>query len=200
MLRALEPCKSGVEETRQRILAATRELYALKGSKGTTTREVAERANVNEATLFRHFGTKGHLIGAMLDAYCGNSHIPDVLEAVRRAGSLVEQLHVLGRAAIENISRKEDLIKIGMAEEVTNPDGSAYSWRAPLEARRLLADFFRDKIEAGELRGDPQSLARIFMSFFFAHVMARKLWHEAPDPEAAVVSCVDIFLNGARAR
>ncbi|HMD02881.1 MAG TPA: helix-turn-helix domain-containing protein, partial [Candidatus Baltobacteraceae bacterium] len=47
--------------TRLRILAATRDLYARNGSRGTTTREVAERAGVNEATLFRHFGTKGQL-------------------------------------------------------------------------------------------------------------------------------------------
>jgi AcrR family transcriptional regulator len=50
--------KASPEDTRSRILAAAREIFALKGTRGTTTREVADRAGVNEATLFRHFGTK----------------------------------------------------------------------------------------------------------------------------------------------
>ncbi|MEO7039366.1 MAG: helix-turn-helix domain-containing protein, partial [Candidatus Elarobacter sp.] len=50
---------AGVEDTRTRILAAARELFERNGTRGTTTREVAERAGVNEATLFRHFGSKG---------------------------------------------------------------------------------------------------------------------------------------------
>lgn len=199
MLRQLE-AKPGVEETRQRILAATRELYALKGSKGTTTREVADRANVNEATLFRHFGTKQQLITEMLDVNCGGSHIPALMDSVRNMASLEEQLCALGRTAMANISRNVDLIKVSMAEEVMNPDGSSYPWRGPLEARRSLTEFFADRISAGELRGDPATLARIFMSLFFAHVMARKLWSDAPDSEAAVIACVDIFLNGARAK
>ena len=61
--------KSGVDQTRLRILGAARELYAEKGSRGTTTREVADRAGVNEATLFRHFGTKGQLLSAMLEHF-----------------------------------------------------------------------------------------------------------------------------------
>ena len=58
------------DETRARILAAARELFALKGTRGTTTREVADLAGVNEATVFRHFGTKHALLHAMLNQYC----------------------------------------------------------------------------------------------------------------------------------
>jgi AcrR family transcriptional regulator len=48
---------AGVEDTRERILVAAREIFEHNGTRGTTTREVAERAGVNEATLFRHFGS-----------------------------------------------------------------------------------------------------------------------------------------------
>ena len=54
---------AGTEETRNRILAAARAVYEHNGTRGTTTREVAERAGVNEATLFRHFGSKAALLG-----------------------------------------------------------------------------------------------------------------------------------------
>lgn len=49
------------EESRRRILDAARELFAERGYRGTTTRDLAEAAGVAELTLFRHFPTKAQL-------------------------------------------------------------------------------------------------------------------------------------------
>ena len=73
---------AGVEETRARILNATREIFERNGTRGTTTREVAERAGVNEATLFRHFGSKAALIGAMREQSCGVEGFRSVLNTL----------------------------------------------------------------------------------------------------------------------
>ncbi|MBC5799300.1 MAG: TetR/AcrR family transcriptional regulator [Candidatus Eremiobacteraeota bacterium] len=191
---------ASVEETRSRILAATREIYALRGSRGTTTREVAARAHVNEATLFRHFGTKGHLLAAMLDHYNDTSSLNEVLDGLTGHATLEEQLRVLGIAAIESMRRKEDLIKIAMAEEIADPHAQVCVWRAPTAAKESLVKYFGQKIEARELRGDSAWLARIFMSLFFSYVMARRLWSgiDAPQDEA-VEMMVNMFLDGARA-
>jgi AcrR family transcriptional regulator len=48
--------------TREQILAAAARIYAEHGFRGTTTRAVAEAAEVNEVTLFRIFGSKEALI------------------------------------------------------------------------------------------------------------------------------------------
>lgn len=193
--------KAGVEETRLRIIAATRELYANKGSRGTTTREVAVRAGVNEATLFRHFGTKGQLIGAMLDHYSAIDGIPEILVRVRELPTIEEQLRELGASCIESMKRKEDLIKVSMAEEFTNPEGHTCAWRAPAAARVAVGEFFAERVAAGALRGEPQLLARAFMSLFFSFVISRKIWSEIDMPTEDVVRhLVEIFLNGALAR
>ncbi len=71
MLTTGQRSHAGVEETRGKILAAARELFERNGTRGTTTREVAERAGVNEATLFRHFGSKRALLDAMREQACG---------------------------------------------------------------------------------------------------------------------------------
>jgi AcrR family transcriptional regulator len=44
--------------TRRALLAAGRQLFATAGYDGTTVRAIAERAGVNQALLFRHFGSK----------------------------------------------------------------------------------------------------------------------------------------------
>jgi len=48
-------------EVRSELLAAAQELFAERGYARTSTREIAERAGVIEALLFRHFNTKSEL-------------------------------------------------------------------------------------------------------------------------------------------
>lgn len=48
-------------EGRERFLAAARELFAEKHYSGTSTREIAERAGIADALLFRNFGSKSAL-------------------------------------------------------------------------------------------------------------------------------------------
>jgi AcrR family transcriptional regulator len=200
-LKEPEAVKSGVEETRLRILAAARKLYAERGSRGTTTREVAESAGVNEATVFRHFGTKHQLLSEMLDHFSERSTFVAIFERLRDIPTLEGQLCLLGGEAIESLKRKEDLIKASMAEELSNPQAVTCAWRAPMEARRLLRDFMHAKIEAGELRGDAETLARIFMSLFFSYVMANRIWCDEERSRAVVVqTIVDTFINGAGPR
>jgi AcrR family transcriptional regulator len=193
--------RSGVDQTRARILAATREIYANQGSRGTTTREVAVRAGVNEATLFRHFGTKQQLLSEMLDFYSGVSVIPEMMERVRSYATIEDQLRELSLRCIESMKRKEDLIRITMAEEITNPEALTCAWRAPTATRAALKEFFEEKVASGALRGEGDLLARVFMSLFFALVMARKIWGDSDVPHETVAdNIVEIFLNGARGR
>jgi AcrR family transcriptional regulator len=46
---------------RQLLLEAARDLFSRQDYRGTTTREIAELAGVNEHLLFRHFGSKAAL-------------------------------------------------------------------------------------------------------------------------------------------
>jgi AcrR family transcriptional regulator len=48
-------------EVRELILRAAGDLFAEKGFAGTTTREIAERAEVRETTMFRIYDSKEHL-------------------------------------------------------------------------------------------------------------------------------------------
>src|SRR3989442_1772659 len=54
-------------DRRQDILAAAMELFAKKGFRGTTTRDLATQAEVNEAIIFRHFTNKEELYSAILE-------------------------------------------------------------------------------------------------------------------------------------
>jgi AcrR family transcriptional regulator len=64
-----EPVKPGARrprgEPRRLLLDAARELFAMQGFGGTSTREIAERAGVSETLMFRYFGSK---VGLFRDA------------------------------------------------------------------------------------------------------------------------------------
>ncbi len=63
------------------------ELFSKKGFGGTTTKEIAAAAGVNEAIIFRHFATKQQLYAAILDSKL--SH-PKQVESFKELCALME--------------------------------------------------------------------------------------------------------------
>jgi AcrR family transcriptional regulator len=57
----------GAADRRIQILEVARRLFARQGFRGTTTRQIADLAKVNEAIIFRHFRRKDDLYWAVLD-------------------------------------------------------------------------------------------------------------------------------------
>lgn len=53
--------------TKDKILSAAIALFSHKGFNGTTTKEIASKACVNEALIFRHFSTKKELYGSIIE-------------------------------------------------------------------------------------------------------------------------------------
>ena len=58
---------TGREEVAAAILEAATDLFAERGPAATSIREIAARSKVNHGLVFRHFGTKEQLVGAVLD-------------------------------------------------------------------------------------------------------------------------------------
>jgi AcrR family transcriptional regulator len=194
------PAKHSVEETRLRIIAAARAIYARNGARGTTTREVAERAGVNEATLFRHFGTKHALIEAMREHYASIGELRDTIAQL--SGSLEEDLRAIGRQFFDHMVRNKDLIRVSLAEASTDPEACSSTLRFPRAKFDVLSAFFSARVASGELRGDPEWLAGCFMSVMFAAACGKHIWSEQDDParNAGLVDLwVETFLNGVRA-
>ncbi|MCA2323086.1 TetR/AcrR family transcriptional regulator [Mycobacterium intracellulare] len=94
---------TGRAEVAAAILDAATELFAERGPAATSIRDIAARSNVNHGLVFRHFGTKEQLVGAVLD------HLGDDLsaqletetpaEVVQR--SLDRQMRVMARTVLD---------------------------------------------------------------------------------------------------
>src|SRR6185436_7374032 len=62
-------------DIRERILEATRLVYAQHGFRGATTRLIAAEAGVNEVTLFRLFGSKAALFEAVMQMHAAQAPV-----------------------------------------------------------------------------------------------------------------------------
>src|SRR3974377_840276 len=94
---------SGREEVGAAILAAATDMFAERGPAATSIRDIAARSNVNHGLVFRHFGAKEQLVGAVLDHLGTNlsdllqsGAPPDVLEP-----ALDRQMRVMARTVLD---------------------------------------------------------------------------------------------------
>jgi len=188
------------EETRDRILLAARDVIKRKGKKGATTREIAEVAGVNEATLFRHFGNKDALIIAMVKQFCPDGKLRDLISTLR--GTLEQQLFALGKSINENLESMSDMVRWSLVEsDYEESIFARETWRPQTAVRSAVIDFMQAKVDEGALRGDPSDLASIFLGMIFARVMAGRKFPESrmfSDTEYALNYMIDVFLNGVR--
>ena len=72
--------------TKAALLTAARTLFADRGFEQTTVRDIAARAGVNQALLFRYFGSKEALFHAAMASTSEQLHRPDPAGAARWPG------------------------------------------------------------------------------------------------------------------
>jgi TetR/AcrR family transcriptional regulator, transcriptional repressor of aconitase len=145
------------EARRRRIVDAALPLFARKGFAGTTTKEIAEAAEVSEALLFKHFPTKAALYVAIQDFGCRIKE-----KALERLRSLEPSTAALVQMAYMMVHH----IVLGDADDRMLGDTRhrliANSYLADGEYARLVFETifaqvypkFGDCLEAAEAAGD----------------------------------------------
>ena len=197
MLQTQEAISEG-SSTRERILRAARAVFERNGTRGTTTREVAERAGVNEATLFRHFGNKTTLLDAMREWTVDAAAFGAALDGM--SGDIQTDLIKICTALYERMLDNQAIIRISLAEEATDPEQVPSCLRGPTEIMERLVPYLQSHIDAGVIRGNPRQLAAVIMGMAFALAMKshRIDWGDEGHPKALIPAFVDALLSGVK--
>lgn len=103
-------------ETRERILAATDQLFGAVGFDATTTRDIAERSGVNKALIHYHFGSKEELLSAVLDGYYARLGAALAAALARPAGSFEAQVLQVVDAYADFLARNRAFCNIVQRE------------------------------------------------------------------------------------
>lgn len=189
----------GADETRQRILQAAAMVFAEKGYARATTRALAAAAEVNEVTLFRHFGSKENLFAAVIEQF-GGPAIKGALEGAL-SGEYCPDLVTVGTRLLQLLIERKDAMRLMLCEATHFPEVQAVMVQNPRQIRRLLAEIVQKQIEQGRVRPlHPEIMAQAFAGMLFSHALVEELFGDSIAAELSreevVAQFVDIFVNG----
>jgi AcrR family transcriptional regulator len=188
--------------TRQTILEATAALFGEHGYKGTTTRAIAERAGVNEVTIFRKFGSKQGLLKALGEMW-----------ATKMAGFAVGTIPEASdtRGTLEALARMEVRQALEMGAPAMRlafdahsvPEVAATLGDGPSNNLDGLAAYLAARQGAGDLRQDldPHVMAEAFFALTSTFVMSRNVLGDRVGDyglglDEVVAQLLDIYLVG----
>jgi TetR/AcrR family transcriptional regulator len=202
-MTGLPHARFSAEDRKAQILKTATDLFAHQGFEGTTTRQIAEHANVNEAIIFRHFPTKEDLYWAVIESQCSLSEGREQIERQLTSGGELRQVFV--NVAEDFLRRREQDDKLGrllLFSALENHRLSHRFFQSHIaELYERLADYIRERIAEGEIREvDPVMAARGFFGMLVYHYMIQDLFggkrYHKIDVHSAAETVVDLWLHG----
>lgn len=133
---SMERRRAAVKETRRRIVEATLALHSEKGMFDTSWKDIAERADVSVATVYKHFPTLDELLpacGALIMAITDPPSLEDAPEIFGEAQALEERLGRLISEMLDFYERGEPYMEVGPKERQLP---AVQGWEAGMRATR----------------------------------------------------------------
>jgi len=203
-LNLAKPEQSG-KDARLRIIAAAEELFAVRGFRGVSIREIADHARVNSAMIHYYFDSKEGLYrGVIVKAL---SELNAILEAVVGAGGdPVDRLHCYLRQYIEFLRRKSRNTQL-ILHAVLFEENHLSEWVDRYWTRhfRLIEEILLEGVEDGYFRPVDTRLTAINLLgmvlwyFMFSPIISRYPGMEDYQQEyndTLVTEIMDILIHG----
>jgi AcrR family transcriptional regulator len=193
-------------EVQERIVEAAVHLFAHQGFSGTTTREIARLADVNETSLFRHFATKQKLFWAALQSRLRNLRIRKELQDSLSSQADPELVFPLIIELILEVSTYQSelirLLDIGLLE--LRPGAEIIYRQQVAPIFQSITDYLDKSSKSGALRGlDPAVTTIALTTTVLAHQGLYQLFTGSGVPYAnsdeAVKAYTTFWLNALRA-
>jgi AcrR family transcriptional regulator len=192
---------------RQQIVMAATRLFSRQGFDGTTTREIAGSAGVNEAIIFRHFTSKEELYWAVVSEQANTRGYTERLR--RRLHSSAGTRKAVADVAEILLHKREDDVaftRLLLFSALRNGELSQkFVHNYLTESLDLISDYIRAGVKRGWLREiDPVVGAHAFLAMVAGHNLMQDLFggarHLEYNPRRLGQQFADIWLNGVSAR
>lgn len=203
-----EPAESGrAELRREAFLRAARDVFLEYGYEAASMAEIVRRAGGSLSTLYAQFGGKKGLFEAMIDRRVAELTEQMQIELAAHA-PLREGLTRIGINFLSKVMQPEaiDVLRLVSAQSRKFPDvASSYLKIGPERVRRALADYLRDRAEAGEIRlRDFDAASLVFFDLLRSRLQLRAMldvtYMATPEEiRETVERAVRVFVGGAEA-
>lgn len=146
---------NGGSERRAALVDIAADLFAQRGFRSTTVREIADAAGVLSGSLYHHFDSKESIIDELLSSYT-DELLSQYRSIVSQGGSNREVLTNLVRAAFSSFTRHRAAITVFQNERQYLAQFPRFSYLVKTEqtVQRIYTKVLRDGRETGEFRAD----------------------------------------------
>ncbi|MEO5832753.1 MAG: helix-turn-helix domain-containing protein [Nakamurella sp.] len=165
------------QETKDRVVAAARELMARDGWAATTIDAVAKEAEVAPQTIYAAFGNKRALLDEMRAVMLRDSKIPQLMAQATAEPNASRRLRLWARLVRQQMVTSYDVISIHRQAAASDPQIAA-DYRKVLDNRaRAFAEFVHD-VRADLAPGVDESTATDLLWCFSNEEIYRELVQE----------------------
>jgi AcrR family transcriptional regulator len=192
------------DETRHQILKAAMELFADKGFRGTTTRDLAAHAGVNESIIFRYFINKTELYRAILEekVHKGRDEHYKEVEQLAQSSDARTFLEFLATKFLDRHEQDNGVMRLLLFSALEGHELSEM-FLASMAIRDPMVAYMERQMNEGTFRRmDPLLAARAFLGMLVCHIQMQEIFGQKTrrdfDRAEVVQTFVSIFLTGMK--
>jgi AcrR family transcriptional regulator len=161
-------------DTRTAILNAAVQVFSQHGFRGSTTRRIADAAEVNEVTIFRYFGSKEALLQeALNESEVGGFSNPLPVQPLNPLKELADW----SEGVVRHLQSRSSVIRKCMGEMEERPELTARAAEAPTRATNELCAYFKRLRKLGftDDEFEPIVASTVLIAALFHDAMGREI-------------------------
>ena len=190
---------------RRDILTAAENLFSQKGFNGATTKELAAKAGVHEAVLYRHFGSKRGLYRAIIELKLARNR-PAALEQMEEAAKNRDDRAFFEALAIGLLKRFEEdpsIPRLILHSALDRHEPRRVAAERQLRVEQPTLHYISKRIREGAFRKmDPHHAVYAFGAMLFGYIVRQQILgmseHRKHNRRKIAKDFVTIFLDGMK--
>jgi AcrR family transcriptional regulator len=176
--------RMSAEDRRRQIIEVAIHLFSQKGFRGTTTKEIAAAAGVNEAIIFRHFAKKSELYSAIIDEKACARDIPALDAEIEKLMEARNDRKIFERIALHILDtheQDESFLRLLFYSALEGHELADLFFRNQVSERfRMVAGYVKIRIAEGVFRKvDPMIAVRSFFGTILHHAITNRFFNES---------------------
>ncbi|MBI3910696.1 MAG: TetR/AcrR family transcriptional regulator [Armatimonadetes bacterium] len=187
------------EARREQLLAVALDVFAERGVRGSSIRDIAHAAGITEGLIYHYFPSKSALVQAVIHRFAFADEVTSLIGEMKGIPAR-EAFYRLAWRYFELLSRNRTFVTMLFAEVPRDPEVARAFAEVVFRGFQAVRQFAEKRIAAGEVRPHDVTIALrlVHGSILWFFLMYEKLSPPLPpiDPETFVRGAVDLVMDG----
>lgn len=186
---------------REQLLEVAFALFAERGYRATSVRDITRAAGVTEAVLYHYFGNKADLLTSVLAVYAPFAGYRRILDAAASA-PIDAVLRELGDEFLRLLRERRVFVLTLLSEAATDPEIAAILKRLLEDTIQAVAAFLDDRRARGEVAAgiDAHAVGEALQGGLLIHFLSQNLGGQPAPDDRVVERLVAALLSGVTPR